>query len=104
LKQPSETVVANRRELYAAAAELERELGPMNYTLEIIAERRGRAYASARSIHRTTGRTAARWTREMGSEAPTQLIAGNYDCHAERDGFRTSYALPEGIADAIATF
>jgi hypothetical protein len=38
------------------------------------------------------------------SEAPIQLVAGNYDWDAERDGVRTSYALPEGIADAIATF
>jgi hypothetical protein len=57
------------------------------------------SYSSAQSIHRTTGRTAKRWNRDTGMAAPPiRLDDLGYDWEPERDGFRTHYCLPDGVA------
>jgi hypothetical protein len=93
----------NGRELYEAAAAIERESGP-GYTLNDIAERMGREYESAQSIHRTTGRSARRWRDDTDTEAPIRLEWMDYTWDESEGGMRTSYRLPEGVADEIATF
>lgn len=93
----------NGRELYGAAAAIERESGS-GYTLNDIAERMGREYASAQSIHRTTGRSARKWKENNSTEAPIRLEWIDYDWDDAEGGMRTSYRLPEGVADLIAGF
>ncbi|MGO9956200.1 MAG: hypothetical protein ACLP50_09520 [Solirubrobacteraceae bacterium] len=91
----------NGRELYAAAGEVQLTKGP-DFTLHDLADQMGREYASAQSIHRTTGRTEKRWKQDMGSDAPIQLIATDYTWDEEHQGNRTTYRLPDGVADEIA--
>lgn len=91
----------NGRELYGAAAAIERESGP-GYTLNDLAERMGRKYGSAQSIHRTTGRSARKWKDDTGTDAPIQLEWMEYEWDESEGGMRTSYGLPEGVADEIA--
>lgn len=91
----------NGRELYGAAAAIERE-GGIGYTLEVIAERLSREYASAQSIHRTSGRSARKWKASVGSKAPIQLVPVDYKHDDSVGGMRTKYRLPEGVADEIA--
>lgn len=93
----------NGRELYGAAAEIERESGP-GYTLNDVAERMGRKYESVLSIHRTTGRSARKYKDDTGADAPIRLDWMDYEWVESEGGKRTSYGLPEGIADEIATF
>jgi hypothetical protein len=94
---------ANGRRLYEAAAEVELTQGP-GFTLDQVADQMGdTSYATAQSIHRTTGRTAKRWWNDTGEEAPIQLVAVGYDWSDERAGMRTTYRLPEGVANEIAT-
>ncbi|HEV2999988.1 MAG TPA: hypothetical protein VGW75_04535 [Solirubrobacteraceae bacterium] len=90
----------NGRELYGAAAAIEREIG-IGYTLADIAERMGRKYASAQSIHRTTGRSARKWKDDTGTEAPIRLEWIEYEWDESEGGMRTQYRLPEGVADEI---
>jgi hypothetical protein len=93
----------NGRELYRAAAAIEHESGP-GYTLNHIADRIGREYSSAQSIHRTTGRSARKWHDDTGTDAPIQLEWLDYAWSDAEGGMRTSYQLPEGVADRIAGF
>jgi hypothetical protein len=90
----------NGRELYGAAAGVERDRGP-GYTLEDIAQQMGREYASAQSIHRTTGRSARRWKDDTGTEAPIRLEWTQYEWEENSGGMRTHYQLPPGVADRI---
>lgn len=93
----------NGRELYGAAASLERESGP-GYTLNDVATRMGREYGSAQSIHRTTGRSARKWKDDTGTEAPIRLEWIDYSWNDAEGGMRTTYRLPEGVAAEIASF
>jgi hypothetical protein len=93
----------NGRELYGAAAAIERESGP-GFTLNDVAERMGREYPSAQSIHRTTGRSARKWKEDTGTEAPIRFEWIDYQWDESEAGMRTSYRLPEGIADEVADF
>ncbi len=93
----------NGRELYRAAAKGERESGP-RYTLDDVAERMGRRYESAQSIHRTTGRSARKWKDDTGTEAPIRLDWIDYEWDDSQGGKRTSYRLPTGVAEQIASF
>jgi len=93
----------NGRELYGAAAAIERESGT-GFTLNDVAERMGREYASAQSVHRTTGRSARKWKDDTGTEAPIRFEWIDYTWDDSESGMRTSYRLPEGIADQIAGF
>lgn len=93
----------NGRELYAAAATIERAQG-LGYTLNTIADQMGREYSSAQSIHRTTGRAGGRWFRDTGTEAPIRLIGTAYEWNDEQAGNRTTYQLPDGVAEEIAGF
>ncbi len=91
----------NGRNLYKAAAKLERDRGP-GFTFEDVAEVLSVDYESAKSFHRNSGRTAARWEREKGSMAPIRLdFDGNYGPQEGADGWRSRYALPEGVAETI---
>lgn len=92
----------NGRELYGAAASIERESGT-GFTLNDVAERMGREYASAQSIHRTAGRSARKWKDDTSTEAPIRLAWIEYTWDDSEAGMRTSYGLPPGIADQIAT-
>jgi hypothetical protein len=98
----SEYLSDNGRALYGAAAKVELSQGP-GYTLNAIAEAMSISYESAQSIHRTTGRTAKRWANDSGGEAPIYLISMGYDWSDEHGGMRTTYRLPEGVAEEIAT-
>ena len=93
----------NGRELYGAAAAVEFESGT-GFTLNDVADRMEREYASAQSIHRTTGRSARKWKDDTGTEAPIRLEWLDYSWDDEEGGMRTSYRLPEGVADEIASF
>jgi hypothetical protein len=92
----------NGRELYAAAAAIEAETGEQ-FTLEDVADRMGREYASAQSVHRTTGRSARRWRQDIGSEPPVRLDWVDYQ-RESNGGMRTHYRLPAGVADEIVKF
>lgn len=87
----------NGRALYAAAATIERKDGT-GFTLDDVADRMGRAYASAQSIHRTTGRAARKWKDDTGREAPIRLEWIDYTWDDSQHGMRTRYRLPEGVA------
>lgn len=93
----------NGRELYRAAAQVERDSGP-GYTLDDVAEQMGRKYGSAQSIHRTTGRSARKWKDDTGTEAPIRLEWVEYEWDQSQRGMRTSYRLPEGVAEEILGF
>jgi hypothetical protein len=90
----------NGRELYAAAAAIERNDGP-GFTLDDVADRMGRVYASAQSIHRTTGRAARKWKEDTGKEPPIRLEWIDYTWDDSQHGMRTRYRLPEGVAVQI---
>ena len=92
----------NGRALYSAAAAVERESGP-GFTLNDVAEKMDRQYTSAQSIHRTTGRSARKWKDDTGTDAPIRLEWMEYNWDDSEQGMRTSYRLPEGVADKIAT-
>jgi hypothetical protein len=93
----------NGRSLYGAAAAIEREQG-RGFTLVDIADRMGRPYPSAQSIHRTTGRSARKWKEDSGTEPPIRLEVQDYSWDDSASGWRTSYQLPDGVADEIAGF
>lgn len=93
----------NGRELYAAAAAIEAETDEQ-FTLEDVAERMGREYASAQSVHRTTGRSARRWRQDTDTEPPIRLEWIEYQHDESRGGMRTHYKLPAGVADEIVKF
>ena len=86
-----------------AAARGSRLRDSPGYTLNAVAEEMDIPYESAQSIHRTTGRTARRWTNDGGGEAPVRLAPMGYDWSDEHSGMRTTYALPEGVAAEIAS-
>lgn len=93
----------NGRELYRAAAAVERDAGP-GFTLGDIAERMGREYTSAQSIHRTSGRSARKWKDDSGAQAPIRLVDIDYEWDDTAGGRRTTYRLPDGIAEQISGF
>lgn len=93
----------NGRRLYGAAADFELANG-IGYTLSHIGQRMGKSYESARSYHRTSGRSARRWRDDGGGDAPIVLVDMGYSWDPEFDGMRTSYRLPEGVAEKIVTF
>lgn len=93
----------NGRACYGAAAKIERESGP-GYTLNDVAEQMDRKYESVLSIHRTTGRSARKFKDDTGADAPIRLDWMEYEWNDSEGGMRTSYGLPEGVADEIATF
>ena len=91
----------NARAVYAAAAEIELRDGP-GYSFDDIAAQLGLDYASVRSYHRNSGRTAERWRRETGREPPIELKWSAYRAAGPEGQMRTFYRLPPGIADAIS--
>ena len=94
----------NGRLLYGAAAAVERRRGRgLGYTLHDVADAAGITYERARSIHRTSGRTAKRWHRDTGTDSPIELLDIAYRWDSDRRGMRTTFALPDGVADAIAS-
>jgi hypothetical protein len=90
----------NGRALYAASAEVERDSGT-GFTLDDVADRMGRAYGSAQSIHRTTGRAARKWKEDTGKEPPIRLDWLDYTWDDSQHGMRTRYRLPENVAAQI---
>lgn len=93
----------NGRSLYRAAAEVEQSRGP-GFTLNDVANQMGLEYASAQSIHRTTGRASRKWADQSGHEGPIRLDWNDYSWDEGEHGMRTTYSLPEGIADQILGF
>lgn len=90
------------RKLYRAAAGLERERDGGGFTFEDIASVLGVDYESAKSYHRNSGRTAARWEREQGTATPIQLEhTGEYGPQQGADGWRSRYTLGDGVAERI---
>ncbi len=91
----------NGRLIHRTAALLELEKGG-SYTQEEIAAQLGIGYGTVRSFHRTSGRSARKWTDDTGSEAPVRLEkTGDYDT-LDGGGWRTKYAMPEGVAAIVA--
>lgn len=93
----------NARRLYRAAATVELSRGA-GYTLEDIAETLGVDYETARSFHRTSGRSARRWREETATEEPIRLEWDDYRPDEAHGGMRTVYHLPIGVAEAIRDF
>lgn len=93
----------NGRNFYGAVAAVEGSNGP-GFTLNQVADEMGVSHSSALSIHRTTGRPAKRWRADTGTEAPIHLIDLEYTWFPEHNGMRTTYRLPDGIAEAIRQF
>jgi hypothetical protein len=91
----------NGRRLYAAAARAELAAEDDAFTLENVAEQMGVEYATAQSIHRTAGRGARVWREETGLEPVIRLDNEDYRYDAAHEGMRSTYRLPEGIADQI---
>jgi hypothetical protein len=91
----------NGRKLYGAAARIEQHDGP-GYTFEDIAANLSITYESARSLHRTSGRTAKAWLRDSGETVPPiRLDDIDYPETASGVGRRTRYELPPGVAELI---
>jgi hypothetical protein len=88
----------NTRKLFRQAAAIETFRGP-GYTLEDIAQHLSLDYESVRSFAQTQGRTARRWRDETGTPEPIRLEAENYG--EAGSGMRTSYHLPQGVAETI---
>jgi hypothetical protein len=59
------------------------------------------AYSSVVSMYRSTGRTAKKWRSETNREAPFTLEWKDYPETTDGSGNRTTYRLPEGIAQQI---
>jgi hypothetical protein len=93
----------NGRSIFGAAARIERQRGS-GYTLDDLAENLGLTLDSVRSMHRSTGRTAKAWRRDTGTKEPIRLESEGYGWNPAREGNRTSYRLPPGIADLIHRF
>jgi hypothetical protein len=92
----------NGQRIFAAAARIENHAGP-GFTLDDIAENLSITYESAKSMHRTSGRTARKWREDTGTEPPVDLVdMGEYGWKKERGGERTSYGLPEGVAEIVS--
>jgi hypothetical protein len=92
----------NGQRIFAAAARIENHAGP-GFTLDDIAENLSITYESAKSMHRTAGRTARKWREDTGTEPPVDLVdMGEYGWKKEHGGDRTSYRLPEGIAEIVS--
>lgn len=90
----------NGRKVFETAARIEDVHGP-GYTLEDIAHTLSIDYESVKSMHRSTGRTAKRWRRDEGTDVPIELLWQDYSWDDSRNGHRTEYYLPPGVADAI---
>jgi hypothetical protein len=91
----------NGRRIYGAAARLEDLRG--SFTLEDIARVLSVTYESARSMHRTTGRSARKWRNETSTKEPIRLEWIDYAWDPEHNGDRTVYRLPRGVAEVIRT-
>lgn len=93
----------NGKRVYAAAARIESHRGP-GFTFDDIAENLSITYESAKSMHRTAGRTARKWREDTGTEPPFDLVdTDEYGWKQERGGERTVYCLPEGVAELISS-
>jgi hypothetical protein len=92
----------NGRRVFGAAARIEDHAGP-GFTLEDIASNLSVTYETVRSWHRTAGRSAKRWRKETGTPEPVRLESMDYDWDPNRQGFRTAYRLPDGVADEIVS-
>ena len=91
----------NGKRLYAAAASIEVERGP-GFTFDDIGEALDVSYQAAQSYHRNSGGSAKRWEREKGTPAPIVLEDISYEWDEEKEGMRSKYKLPEGVAAEVA--
>jgi hypothetical protein len=91
----------NGKRVFAAAARIEDFTGP-GFTFDDIAEKLSIPYESAKSMHRTSGRTARKWREDTATEPPIDLVdMGEYGWKQERGGQRTVYRLPKGVAELL---
>ncbi len=91
----------NGKRVFAAAARIENHTGEA-FTFDDIAENESITYESAKSMHRTAGRTARKWREDTGAEPPIDLVdMDEYGWKDERGGQRTVYRLPDGVADLV---
>lgn len=90
----------NGRKVFGAASKIERERGP-GYTFDDLGEVLDLPYGSVKSMHRSTGRTAKRWRSNTGTEEPIRLEPEDYGWNDSREGNRTTYQLPSGVADLV---
>lgn len=92
----------NGKRIFAAAARIENHAGP-GFTLDDIAQNLSITYESAKSMHRTAGRTARKWREDTATEPPIDLVdLGEYGWKKAHGGERTVYRLPEGVAELIS--
>lgn len=89
----------NGRKVFGAAARIEDFQGRPGFTFDDLAENLSITYESVKSLHRTAGRSAKRWERETGTEAPIKFDVLDYLESPEGD--RTVYRLPEFVAETI---
>lgn len=91
----------NGRKVFGAAARIEDFHGRPGFTLDDVAENLSVTYATVKSWHRTTGRSAKRWRRETGTTEPIRFEWIDYSPVDEAGGQRTIYRLPEHVAAVI---
>jgi hypothetical protein len=99
-----EYLSSNGRKIYRAAANIETlpTKGP-GYTFEDVAAALSITYESAKSMHRTSGRSARKWRDDTGAQEPIRLEEIEYVEVDENHSQRTTYRLPPGIAEEIYT-
>jgi hypothetical protein len=90
----------NGRKVYGAAANIETLRGP-GYTFEDIAQSLSVTYESAKSWHRSSGRSARVWKEQTGTEPPIRLEAIAYSEVDRRGSQRTSYRLADDMAEIV---
>lgn len=78
----------NGRQLYRAAAVLERHQGP--FTLSELAGAMSITYGSVQSYHRTSGRSARKWRDDRRVPEPVRLDDLSYTWVADENGIRTT--------------
>jgi hypothetical protein len=89
----------NGRKVFSAAARIEDFHGRPGFTFEDLAENLSISYESAKSMHRTAGRSAKRWRTETGTDDPIKFVEVDYV--GFEHGERTVYRLPEAVVETI---
>ena len=66
--------------------------------------RRGSLHVGHDALPLARRRTAKRWKRDTGTDAPIQLHWVSYDYDTAKDANRTAYVMPDALADEILSF
>jgi len=93
----------NGRKVFAAAARIEDFRGKPGFTLEDVAHNLSVSYATVKSWHRTSGRSAKRWRSDTGTQEPIRFEWLDYREVETGGSARTIYRLPSDVAETIKT-